>query len=523
MRDRTPYWFLFIVILTALALWIDLPVQHPQWLNDFLLWQPQEARDNNRRLGLDPVRTHLGLDLQGGLQVLLEADLPPDQTLSEGAMETARQIIERRVNGLGLAEPLVQLQGERRIIVELPGVANPDEAIALIRETGLLEFVNAGPTFVPPGTRVRTTYETGEADTGSAEGAVPAAEVQATPTLTATTPITGSETATPTMTAPSPALTTTTPVTGGEGLTATEAITPTEPALPLLETVMTGAALQDAQVVRNPRTGEIEVAFQIRPEKADFFEQFTGSHINQYLCIVLDKEVISCPVIRNAIRENGVIQGKFTLAEARNLALQLRYGALPVPLRIETVRSIGATLGEDSIRKSIQAGIIGVLVVLAFMLIYYRFPGSLADLALIIYALLNLAIFKLLPVTMTLPGITGFLLSTGMAVDANILIFERMKEELRWGRSLRMAIEAGFDRAWTSIRDSNLSTIITSLILYWFGTNFGASAVKGFAITLVLGVLISMFTAVIVTRTFLRLVFHRVQSWLEEHPWLLGV
>ncbi len=500
MRDRTPYWFLFIIVLTALALWIDLPVQHPQWLNDLLLWQPQEARDNNRRLGLDPVRTHLGLDLQGGLQVLLEADLPPDQTLSEGAMETARQIIERRVNGLGLAEPLVQLQGERRIIVELPGVANPDEALALIRETGLLEFVNAGPSFIPPGTRVRTTYGTGEADTGPAEGAETTTEVQATPTLTATTPITGSE-----------------------GLTATETITPTEPALPLLETVMTGAALQDAQVVRNPRTGEIEVAFQIRPEKAAFFEEFTGSHINQYLCIVLDKVVISCPVIRNAIRENGVIQGQFTLAEARNLALQLRYGALPVPLRIETVRSIGATLGEDSIRKSIRAGIIGVLVVLAFMLIYYRFPGFLADLALIIYALLNLAVFKLLPVTMTLPGITGFLLSTGMAVDANILIFERMKEELRWGRSLRMAIEAGFDRAWTSIRDSNLSTIIISVILYWFGTNFGASAVKGFAITLILGVLISMFTAVIVTRTFLRLAFHWVQSWLEEHPWLLGV
>jgi protein-export membrane protein SecD len=192
-------------------------------------------------------------------------------------------------------------------------------------------------------------------------------------------------------------------------------------------------------------------------------------------------------------------------------------------LRVETARSVGPTLGQDSVQRSVRAGAIGLGVVLLFMLIYYRLPGSLADLALIIYALLNFALFKLIPVTLTLPGITGFLLSTGMAVDANILIFERMKEELRWGRSLAAAINAGFDRAWTSIRDSNLSTIITCAILYWFGSNFGASVVKGFAITLLIGVVISMFTAVTVTRTFIRFVFDAFGERLRDRKWLLGV
>jgi len=205
------------------------------------------------------------------------------------------------------------------------------------------------------------------------------------------------------------------------------------------------------------------------------------------------------------------------------LAIQLRYGALPIPLRVETTRSVGPTLGQDSVRRSIRAGAIGLCIVLLFMLIYYRVPGFLADLALIIYALLNFALFKLIPVTLTLPGITGFLLSTGMAVDANILIFERMKEELRWGRSLGAAINAGFDRAWTSIRDSNLSTLITCVILYWFGSNFGASIVKGFAVTLFIGVTISMFTAITVTRTFIRFVFDVFGERLQDREWLLGI
>jgi protein-export membrane protein SecD len=184
---------------------------------------------------------------------------------------------------------------------------------------------------------------------------------------------------------------------------------------------------------------------------------------------------------------------------------------------------VGPTLGQDSIQRSIRAGAIGLIVVLLFMITYYRLPGVLADLALIIYALLNLALYKLIPVTLTLPAITGFILSTGMAVDANILVFERMKEELRAGRSLRVAMEAGFSRAWTSIRDSNLSTLITCAILYWFGSNFGASIVKGFAITLALGVVINLFTAITVTRTFIRFVFDLAGESLRKTSWLLGI
>jgi preprotein translocase subunit SecD len=296
------------------------------------------------------------------------------------------------------------------------------------------------------------------------------------------------------------------------------------PSLPVFETVFTGRDLKNAGLTRNQQTGEFQVAFEMRDEAADRFAEYTAAHIGEVMAIVLDGVIISSPQIQSAIPDGqGVITGDFSYSEGRSLAVQLQYGALPVPLTVETQRSVGATLGQESIDKSIQAGVIGLCVVLLFMLIYYRLPGALADLALIIYALFNLALFRLVPVTLTLPGITGFLLSTGMAVDANILIFERMKEELRRGRTLRAAIEAGFDRAWTSIRDSNLSTIITCAILYWFGSSFGASVVKGFAITLFIGVTVSMFTAVIVTRTFLRVVFEAIGEKLEERKNWLGV
>jgi protein-export membrane protein SecD len=233
--------------------------------------------------------------------------------------------------------------------------------------------------------------------------------------------------------------------------------------------------------------------------------------------------VISSPRIEAEINGQGSITGQFTLEEARKLALQLRFGSLPVPLRIESTRQVGATLGELSIESSIRAGVIGLAVVLLFMLVYYRLPGLLADLALLGYALLNLAVFMWLPITLTLPAITGFLISSGMAVDANILVFERMKEELRRGSSLTEAINAGFDRAWTSIRDSNIATLVISLILLIFGRSFGASTVQGFAYTLAIGVLISMFTAVFVTRTFVRIVMGRSARWLSKKKWLLGV
>jgi protein-export membrane protein SecD len=434
---RDLWWLLIIAGVVAFGIWM---VRNPDY----------------------PVRQ--GLDLQGGLQVLLAADVPAEDPVTADDMTAARQIIGQRVNALGVAEPLVQVEGERRILVELPGIDNPDEAIDLIQETALLEFVDTGDQPLPVGLCVRTTLNEGMPSPCEAEQ-----EVEA----------------------------------------------------PTFETVLTGAALSNADVQAD-EFARIFVTFEMTPEGGEVLGAHTATNIGRFLTIVLDKRVISSPRIEAAISGSGVIQGEFTLEEARTLALQLRFGRLPVPLRVESTRLIGATLGELSIQASIQAGTIGVLVVLLFMLIYYRLPGLLADLALLIYALVNFAVFKWLAVTLTLPAITGFLLSTGMAVDANILVFERMKEELRAGSSLRHAIRTGFSRAWTSIRDSNIATLVICAILWTFGRNFGASAVQGFAITLAIGVMVSMFTAVIVTRTFVGLVIGRAAAWLRDRRWLLG-
>lgn len=435
---RDWWWLLLIGALVAAAVWL---IRSPDY----------------------PVR--LGLDLQGGLQVLLAADVPEDQAVSADDMTAARQIISQRVNALGVSEPLVQVEGERRILVELPGIDNVDEAIELIQETALLEFVDSGDQPLPVGLCVRTTLN---------EGLPSPCEVE------------GAETA------------------------------------PTFPTVLTGAELSNADVTQD-EFNRYFVSFEMTPGGGELLGAHTAANLGRFLTIVLDKQVISSPRIQAAISDAGVIEGQFTLEEARTLALQLRFGRLPIPLRVDSTRQIGATLGELSIQESIQAGTIGVFVVLLFMLIYYRLPGLLADVALLIYALLNVAVFEWLGVTLTLPAIAGFLLSTGMAVDANILVFERMKEELRAGSSLHHAIRTGFSRAWTSIRDSNLATLVICLILWSFGRNFGASSVQGFAITLVIGVLISMFTAVIVTRTFVGLVMDRAAGWLRERRWLLGV
>jgi len=252
------------------------------------------------------------------------------------------------------------------------------------------------------------------------------------------------------------------------------------------------------------------------------FYNYTRTNLGKAMAIVLDGHVLSAPTIQGAIRDNGTISGSFTKQQAESLAIQMRYGALPVPLKVVDIHTIGASLGQDSVESSLKAGILGVIAVLLFMLAMYRLPGLLADIALIIYVLLNMAVFKIVPVTMTLPGIAGFILSVGMATDANILIFERMKEELRNGRSMRLAVEAGFSRAWLAIRDGNLSTLISCAVLYWFGNTFGASVVKGFAVTLTIGVLLSMFTAVTVTRTFMRAILSTAGRRLLESRVLLG-
>jgi protein-export membrane protein SecD len=510
----------------------------------------------------------LGLDLQGGLQVLLEADVPAGEALEPGALDVAAQIIDNRVNALGVVEPLVQTQGDRRIIVELPGIQDPEAAIATIKETGLLEFIDAGDTYLQPGTEVRTTYpllESEGAETHQVESVpTPTAEVSPSPTVTTSLEI---EPPAGAGTSSEPTVAVPTPTPASELETGT---TPGGPAITdrVFATVLTGAHLRSAAVQRDEQTGQFMIAFELDEEGAVIFEEYTGRNIGKFLSIVLDKEIISSPVIESQIPGGtGVIQGDFTLEEARQLVVQLRYGSLPVPLRVETTRSIGPTLGQDSVQRSVQAGTIGLAIVLLFMLIYYRVPGLLADLALILYGILNLAVYEagwpvlliislllmlsyllnredvwplllgsvllvgtlalavsgFVGVTLTLPAITGFILSTGMAVDANILVFERMKEELRAGRSLNSAVEAGFSRAWTSIRDSNISTLITCAILFYFGSTFGAGAVRGFAITLALGVIINIFTAITVTRTFMRLALDWLGKRLETNEFLLGI
>jgi len=500
MTRRDTVLLVLIFFLAGLALYVDLNIDHPTWFENLLFWRPENARD---------IQIRYGLDLRGGLKVLLAADVPPGQEVDAVAMETARQIVENRVNGLGLTEPVVQAQGERRIIVELPGIEDPELAVETIRGTALLEFIDTGGVFLPPGTVVTTTMGGPRAGFVSAptEGTTATLGVSPTLPLSPTTGLT-----------PTPPVTSTAPVTTSAGS-------------PVYETILTGAGIEQVGLDRT-QTNEYQIPFELKPDAAEVFAEFTAAHApppgqrGYYpLCIVLDKQVLSCPVIESAIPDGrGTIRlGQATYEEARNLAIQLHYGALPVPLRVETVSTVGPTLGEISVERSIRAGIIGLSVVLLFMLVYYRLPGGLADVALVIYALLNLAIYKLAPVTLTLPGIAGFLLSAGMAVDANILVFERMKEELRAGRSLRAAIEAGFSRAWTSIRDSQASTLIVCAVLYFFGTNFGASMVKGFAITLAIGTVINIFTAVVATRTFIRLVFHLAGEWIHPRRWLLGV
>jgi protein-export membrane protein SecD len=451
-----------IVLLIAAVVWVDLP-SNPGLHID--LGPIHIHRD---------ISVHQGLDLQGGLQVLLEADVPAHEQVDPDDITAARVIVQNRVNGLGVVEPLVQKAGERRIIVELPGVEDPEQAISTLRETGLLEFIDAGYTFLAPGTSVRTTHS-------------------------------GSEAAPPPDGSP---VTDTVPVGGSDEV---------------FTTVITGRDLAEAALALD-EYGKPEIRFRLKPAGTRVFGDHTAGHVGQFLAIVMDKQVISSPRIQTAIPDgNGRITGQFSLEEARSIAIQLRYGALPVPLKVVENRLVGPTLGQDSVQKSVRAGSIGLAIVLIFMLTYYRLPGLLADIALVVYALLNFAFYKLIPITLTLPAIAGFLLSIGMAVDANILVFERMKEELRRGQSLTRASEAGFSRAWSSIRDSNLSSLITCVILFWFGSNFGASIVKGFAITLALGMMINLFTAIVVTRTFVRSLIHAIGGQLESRHWLLGI
>ena len=485
---RSPIFLILVVILLAGVIYTDLP-------------GTTYSIGSFQRSGIQ-----LGLDLRGGLRVLLAADLPANSSATTQQMADAKAILEKRSNALGVSEVTFQVAGSNRIVGEFPGLTNTDQVIAILKQVGQLAFVPMGSTRIPEGTKIEVDYSA--ITTASAGTTTPGVGPSATilPTLIPTTPPTATLTVSPTVAGTSTAQT----------ASATSAGTPQTPtatataAPQVYKAIMTGARLKTVNVTQDT-LGKYEIAFSLDPEGTKIFKDFTSTHIGEYLAIVLDGVIISDPSINSAIDGSGVIQGSFTYDTANNLAIQMRYGSLPVPLKVLQSESVGATLGQDSVRKSVIAGIIGLSVVILFMALYYRLPGILADVALTIYALTTIALFKLIPVTLTLPGIAGFILSVGVAVDANILIFERLKEELRAGRTLNQAIDLAWKRAWPSIRDSNISTIITCIILFLFGSNFGASLVKGFSVTLVLGVLVSLFTAIVVTRSLLHLVLDNLK------------
>lgn len=415
-----------------------LPLWGPAWLN---------------------VPFRLGLDLQGGTHLIYRADT---SQVSHGdknaALESLRDVIERRVNLFGIAEPVVQLEKsatDDRLIVEIAGVFDIGDAIALIGETPVLGFYKQTAVTLDGEVKV--------------EGETPVVTIPSNPT-------------------------------------------PPENEAAFEPTALTGRHLARADLQFDPTTNQPQVTLQFNDEGAVLFENLTKENIGKRIAIYLDGVPISAPVVNEAISGGRAqISGNFTPEEARTLARRLNAGALPIPIALLSQQSVGAALGNEELQKSFYAAFVGFSMVALFMIGWYRLPGLFAIVALALYTAFVLSFFKLISVTFTTAGIAGFILSLGMAVDANILIFERMKEELRAGKRLASAIEDGFGRAWTSIRDSNVSSLITSAILWWFGT----SAVKGFALTLSVGILISMFSAIIATRTFLRALMIRNETWAK--------
>jgi protein-export membrane protein SecD len=423
MRRAGP---LLIILIGALALFVDfLP--------------GLAVPDGSTADGWRPIATKLGLDLEGGLRVEYQALPVEGKSPGAGDMAIIKDIVERRVNTTGVSEPVVLTQGSDRVVVELPGVTDPESVRRLVGQTGRLDFVPLGTTQVQEGQVL---------------------DLKATPPL------------------------------------------------------FSGDQVSSA-TVGTDQNGRPAVDFVLKDAGAKLFGDYTAQHIGQYFAISLDSAVISAPVIQNSI-PNGQVQitggglRGFGTKEAQNLVTILKFGSLPFPIQELSSEQISATLGSQFLAQSLLAGLIGIGLVITFMIVYYRLTGLVASFALIYYTLVMYAIFRLVPVTLTLAGVAGFVLSVGMAVDANILIFERMKEELRLGKALPSAVEAGFNRAWNSILDSNVSSLITATILYMFGS----SVIRGFALVLILGVLTSMFSAIVVTRSILRVVVRR--SWARK-------
>ena len=390
----------------------------------------------------------LGLDLQGGLHIVYEADLSNVEPGEEASiMEGVIAVLSNRINPLGVTEPVIQKQGQDRILVQLPGLSITDKEKERLSRVALLEFGE----LVADEEEAKWENELGRWKPATA-------------------------------------------VIDGE------------------EKELTSQYFKENTYVSQDSLGRILLVFEWDEEGSKLSEEITSRLINKPLGIfegdntLLGEDGLPiAPIVRSTIRDRGQIEG-LSLNEATSLSVQLNAGRLPVPLKILYDQTVSPILGAGFVDMSVKAGIIGIIIVMLFMIIYYRLPGVLASLALTFYGALVLALFKLIPVTLTLAGLGGFVLSIGMAVDANVLIFERMKEEFRTGRTLGAAIETGFNRAWTAIRDGNVTTLIVCAILYWLGSSIVASApVMGFALTLGIGVTISMFTAIVVTRTLLRL------------------
>jgi len=455
----------------------------------------------------------LGLDLRGGVYLEYQADFSDiPEWAQEGRLEEAKRIIANRVDEWGVAEPNIYTMSPDRIVVQLPGFADIERAKELVGKTALLVFreqATTGSTSLAVVVSAGDTQITAEDVTGFAVDdvfGVGSGDTVEAKTITAVDEASNI-------------------ITVGSGFayehSAGEPVTnlwvPATGKLDGEEQALTGQyLLPNCYVDVQTQTNEPVVAFEWNDDGAKLFSQITGRLIGEPLGIFLDDELISAPIVQSQISARGIIEG-LTFDEATMLSIQLNAGALPLPLghwegdnfysEPAVSQNVDATLGADSLQKSLIAGIVGLALVLLFMILYYRLPGVLACVALLIYTALMLTIFKLVPVTLTLAHIGAFILSIGVAVDANILIFERLKEEMRGGKTLGSAIEAGFARAWPAIRDSNISTFIICIILYWFGSRIvGAALVMGFALTLGIGVAVSMFTAIVITRAFLRII-----------------
>ena len=511
----------------------------------------------------DKFLPHLGLDLQGGTHLVYQADvseIPSGER--EASLEGVRDVIERRVNAFGVSEPLVQTGANSRLIVELAGVTDVNDAIRQIGETPLLEFKEieeAEPVSLTDQERAEAIKYNQEILTKARSIAIRAlagedfaslaSEFSEDPgtkdqggdlgfakkgTFVAEFEKALFDDLTLGQITPEPVKTQfgyhiikkaeeriesdQLEVRGSHILLATKNEEFKDDAsADWKNTQLSGKNLKKARVEFDPNTGQPYVSLDFDSEGKDLFAEITKRNLQKPVGIFLDGTPISVPTVQEEITGgSAVISGNFNLNEAKLLSQRLTAGALPVPIELISQQTVGPALGQLSLQKSLMAGLIGLLAVIFFMIVYYRLLGLFAVLALLTYGLISLAIFEAWPVTLTLSGIAGFILSIGMAVDANVLIFERTKEELKNGKPLGTAIEEGFRRAWPSIRDSNISSIITCLILFWFGS----SIIKGFAITLGIGILVSMFSAITVTRTFLRLA---AGKFIAGHLSLFGI